>query len=81
MILNLTFENPQAISAIPLNYQYYLGSWVYKIIAEGDHDFARFLHQKGYVQGAKNFKLFTFSMLQVPEYRLEGFGCREVVGK
>jgi CRISPR-associated endoribonuclease Cas6 len=71
MILKLTFENPKPNSAIPLNYQYYLGSWIYKIIAEGDHEFAKFLHEKGYVQGAKNFKLFTFSLLKVPEYRID----------
>ena len=67
MILHLTFENPQ-VSIIPLNYQYYIGSWIYKVLEAGDSEFAKFLHTKGY-QGndSRKFKLFTFSMLEIPK--------------
>ena len=65
MILQLTFQNPNP-STIPLNYQYYIGSWIYKVLEEGDADFARFLHESGYrLENGRKFKLFTFSMLNV----------------
>ncbi len=33
---------------IPLNYQYYLSSAVYRFLETADADYARFLHQTGY---------------------------------
>jgi len=67
MILNLRFENPQT-STIPLNYQYYVGSWIYKVLEQGDAEFAKFLHTTGYKgNDRRKFKLFTFSMLNIPK--------------
>lgn len=68
MILKLTFDNPNP-TVIPLNYQYYIGSWVYKVLEQGDADFARFLHETGYkLENGRRFKLFTFSMLSIPKF-------------
>jgi CRISPR-associated endoribonuclease Cas6 len=50
---------------IPVNYAYPISSWVYHIIAGGDTAFAAFLHEKGYGNGHKAFKFFTFSMLDL----------------
>ena len=46
---------------LPWNYQYELSSAIYKIIERGNKGFADFLHEQGYVDGNKKFKLFTFS--------------------
>lgn len=51
---------------IPVNYQYPLSAWIYKTIAEGNHEFASFLHNSGFISGNKNYKLFTFSQLSFP---------------
>lgn len=53
-------------SLIPFNYQYPLSSAIYKIIQRADKEFATFLHNKGYGEGHKSFKLFTFSDIRTP---------------
>lgn len=59
---------------IPVNYQYPLSAWIYKTINEGNHEFARFLHTKGYGSGNKAFKFFTFSML---EFSQSGYSLQD----
>ncbi len=52
---------------LPLNYQYPLSAWIYKVLARGDRGFAEFLHEQGYkMENQKTFKLFTFSNLRFP---------------
>jgi len=51
---------------LPVNYQYPLSAWIYKTIHEGDHAFARFLHETGFRTGGAAYKFFTFSRLQFP---------------
>ncbi|MDQ0340673.1 CRISPR-associated endoribonuclease Cas6 [Caldalkalibacillus uzonensis] len=46
---------------LPVNYQHILQGVIYHHI--GDTTLARFLHDHGYQEGAKTFKLFTFSRL------------------
>ncbi len=53
-------------SLLPFNYQYPLSSAIYKIIQTADAAFAAFLHNKGYGEGNKSFKLFTFSDIKTP---------------
>lgn len=55
---------------LPLNYQYELSAWIYKRMAAADAAYADFLHQKGYGQGNKRFKLFCFSPLELRPFRL-----------
>lgn len=55
-------------STIPVNYQYPLSSALYRIIAKGDVEYAKHLHEKGY---GKGFKLFTFSQISCP-FKIEG---------
>lgn len=64
MELHLTFQNNTRTS-IPVDYQYYLSSWIYNILAKGDQSYASFLHDKGYTSTVNNkiFKLFSFSRL------------------
>lgn len=54
---------------LPFNYQYPLSAAIYKIIQWADADFAAFLHDTGYVDGHKSFKLFTFSDIRTPFVR------------
>lgn len=57
---------------LPLNYTYELSSVVYKIFSKSDKEFAVWLHENGFSSGNKKFKLFTFSRLHVPLFRIEG---------
>lgn len=57
---------------LPLNYQYELSSWIYKVINQADSDFAGWLHEQGYTLGGKKFKLFCFSRLMVPQFKILG---------
>ncbi|MBA2746777.1 MAG: CRISPR-associated endoribonuclease Cas6, partial [Flavisolibacter sp.] len=56
----------QTKALIPFNYQYPLSSAIYKIIQAADREFASFLHNTGYGEGHKSFKLFTFSDVRTP---------------
>ena len=62
----------QAQPKLPLNYQYELASWIYRTIAEGDRDYASWLHANGFSNGGKTFKLFCFSHLNVPKRAIAG---------
>jgi CRISPR-associated endoribonuclease Cas6 len=56
----------QQASLLPFNYQYPLSAAIYKIIERADSAFASFLHDTGYGEGHKSFKLFTFSDIRTP---------------
>ncbi len=74
MRFKLTIENrPENNSNIfPLNYQYKLSSWIYKILNHGNEEFTEWLHKEGYTNDYKNFKQFTFSNLIIPKYQIKG---------
>lgn len=57
---------------LPLNYQYALSAWIYRVLQHADAEYAAFLHQRGYTTGLKSFKLFCFSQLFIPRLRVEG---------
>lgn len=57
---------------LPLNYQYELSSWIYRLLNRSDSRFGAWLHERGYCGEGKNFKLFTFSHLQVPAFQVKG---------
>lgn len=66
MRLKLTLQTLHKPALLPFNYQYPLSSAIYKIIQSADAEFAGFLHNKGYGEGNKSFKLFTFSDIKTP---------------
>lgn len=71
MRIKLTLEVDRSSEPIiPLNYQYELSSWIYRTLNYGDSEFSEYLHKQGYVSEQKSFKLFTFSHLQVPKFRI-----------
>ncbi|MBN1181317.1 MAG: CRISPR-associated endoribonuclease Cas6 [Bacteroidales bacterium] len=55
---------------IPVDYQYFIGAWVYKVLGKADKQLASFLHTSGYGEGNKRFKFFTYSPLDIRPYRL-----------
>ena len=64
-------------AGLPINYQYPLSSWIYRVFAQADEEFAAKLHDFGFTDGLRNFKLFTFSRLFIqgarpaPQNRLQ----------
>lgn len=67
MRFKITFKLPLKKQVLPLNYQYPVSAWIYKVLANNDRQFAQFLHEEGYkMENEKTFKLFTFSNLQFP---------------
>lgn len=63
MRFKLTLSYNRGDRILPINYQHPVSSAIYKIIAKGNGEYARFLHDEGY---GKGFKLFTFSDIKCP---------------
>lgn len=57
---------------LPVDYQYILGCSVYNTIAHSDKNFANWLHQQGYGNDNKRFKLFTYSSLKFGKFKIIG---------
>lgn len=68
--ISLRCLDPEPV--LPVNYQYELSAWIYGVIRNADAEYAEFLHRHGHNTGRKSFKLFCFSQLNVPKYRIEG---------
>ncbi len=66
MRLKLELEcKPNA--TLGLNYMYALQAVIYKVLERADPEFSQWLHNKGYDATGKNFKFFTFDILDTPE--------------
>lgn len=63
MRFKITFNRTGKQRMLPVDYQYYLSAWIYKVIARANPEFARFLHGTGYSDGKRQFKLFSYSPL------------------
>jgi len=67
MRIKISFELPGSRQVLPLNYQYPLSAWIYKVLQTNDSKFSDFLHEIGFrLENQKAFKLFTFSNFQIP---------------
>ena len=72
MRFQIKFRMSGKRQVLPLNYQYPLSSWIYKVLQKGDAELADFLHREGYkLENRKTFKLFTFSQLRFPKATLK----------
>lgn len=71
MRFSLTLTRTSPDNRLPLNYQYELSAWLYRVLQTADPAFSHFLHNRGYLLGHRRFKLFTFSALRVPRYSLD----------
>lgn len=56
---------------IPLNYQYAASALIYRILSNSESGFSEWLHQNGFKDDKRRFKLFTFSRLSVPRYTID----------
>jgi CRISPR-associated endoribonuclease Cas6 len=68
MRFRLNLEVSGGNCALPINYQYELSSWIFHTIHSSDNEFARWLHNTGYTNQNRKFKLFTFSRLMPEKY-------------
>jgi len=63
MRIKLTLQPFDKESSIPLNYQYYLSSAIYRIIEQSSTEYATQLHNAANLNFGKSFKHFCFSQL------------------
>lgn len=72
MQFQLTLSCAPGRTLVPFNYAYRLSSFLYGVLADADAQYARWLHEQGYaVSPTRRFKLFTFSDLRIPDYRID----------
>lgn len=77
--LTLQIEPEVMGIALPINYQYPLQSVIYRVLSHSDMDFSTWLHDNGYQQNNKRFKLFTYSNLIVPKFGIDKENERLIV--
>ena len=70
MRFKITFKRTGKRRMLPMDYQYFTGAWIYKVIRNADPETANFLHKTGYADGNKKFKLFNYSPLDLRPYKL-----------
>lgn len=63
MRFQITFNRVGRPRMLPIDYQYYISAWIYKVFGNADSDFADFLHGQGYTDGFRYFKHFCYSPL------------------
>jgi len=69
MRIKIEFKLSGKRQVLPMNYQYPLSAWIYKVLARGDNQFSEFLHEQGFrMENQKTFKLFTFSNFMFPTH-------------
>ncbi|MCB9290690.1 MAG: CRISPR-associated endoribonuclease Cas6 [Lewinellaceae bacterium] len=73
MRLTITLQALERGTALPINYQYPLSSWIYQVLEQGDRELADFLHEEGYSGNShRRFKFYSFSELRAPGARVQG---------
>lgn len=71
--LTLQIEKRRFGDLIPLNYQYECSAVIYRILSRSNTDYSLWLHENGFqLENGKQFKLFTFSRLLIPQFRIIG---------
>ena len=61
--LNLRVNKGVFGNLLPISYQYELSACIYKIIAQSDYLYSDWLHNNGFTNDNKRFKMFAFSNL------------------
>ena len=59
--INLRLNKSALGNLIPISYQYELSAWIYNVIAKSNTLYATWLHDNGFSDSNKRFKMFTFS--------------------
>lgn len=71
MKFTITLQAQDRNAVLPINYQYPLSSWIYRILEYGDPILAQLLHEEGYSQGNRRYKFYSFSELRTVKHRIE----------
>lgn len=71
MKFTITLQALEKNAVLPINYQYPLSSWIYKVLEHGDPVLAQLLHQEGYAEGKRRYKFYSFSELRTVQHRIE----------
>jgi len=69
--LTLQIDKRAFGNVLPINYQYELSAFIYKAIEYADREYSLWLHENGFRLYGRPFKLFTFSNLMIPQYRID----------
>lgn len=57
---------------LPVNYQFELGSWLYKLLNNKDTELYNYLATTGYIGKDEPFRNFVFSHLMIQDRKIEG---------
>ncbi len=76
MRFKITLSLAKVPSYLPFNYQYELSGWIYKVLKKADEEYSDFLHNNGYNNDQKIFKLFSFSHLHFSKFQKQDEGFR-----
>lgn len=71
MKFTITLQALEKNAVLPINYQYPLASWIYRVLEYGDPVMAQTLHQEGYSEGNRRYKFYSFSELRTMKHRIE----------
>ena len=69
--LTLQIDKKAFGNVLPLSYQYELSAFIYRAIAQADREYSLWLHENGFRLYGRPFKLFTFSNLLIPQYKID----------
>lgn len=70
MRFRIQLTGKSKVKLLPVDYQYFNGVWIYKVIGNANNEFAYFLHTEGNSDGNKRFKLFNYSPLDFGKPKL-----------
>lgn len=69
--LKIGFKYSAQKHFLPINYQYELSAWIYKVIESGDNEYSAWLHENGFRNNNKQYRLFSFSNLKIPSLKIK----------
>lgn len=69
--LTLKVEKSLYGNQLPINYQYEQSGVIYKMLFDASQEYSTWLHDNGYQLNGKQFKLFTYSQLEIPQYQID----------
>jgi CRISPR-associated endoribonuclease Cas6 len=69
-LINLSVDSVCFGNILPVNYQYELSSYIYRTLTRSNYTYSEWLHQNGFVANSKQFRLFSFSNLLLPNFKI-----------
>ncbi|MDL2222350.1 CRISPR-associated endoribonuclease Cas6 [Parabacteroides sp. OttesenSCG-928-N08] len=68
--LNIEVHKDKQGNILPISYMYEQSAVIYRILSLGDKEYTNWLHENGYNEGGKTFKLFNFSPFIISSYQI-----------